>query len=492
MSATTHRRLLVALLGCTLLLASGCNLPPLRFSSAPPKATLVSGPSPFADCKLGSGGLHYIGGEVETWLAVNPAALKQGKTELAGVWMADRWSNGGGSGLVAATSSDGGKRWTQTPLAFGGCSTDGLRNWDRVSDPWITFGQDGTAYASGLIIDGDHGSWAVAAATSADGGRTWGNYQVLQEAVTKGKYGLDKESITADPTQPGTAYAIWTWYDRQPTAEPSETIFAVTRDGGKSWSKPRSIFRAPKDVTPVGSVIQVDPRNGTLYNIFRWATSTGPGEHDVKSMIGIQRSQDGGETWTEAKGVIDVVENMVNTPNGGPEVRTGGPLPLTAIDGRTGRIYAVWGDARFRDNKQEDIALSYSDDQGDTWSQPVRVNPESSRGAFRGTVAVNARGQVAVSYYDFREREQSAAKWPAHLWLAVYSPTDAGIGTPKETHIAGPFDLAKAPIAPTPFLGDYLGLVAVNDAFTLFYVVTNDDKDNPTDVFSVTVKGGAR
>jgi hypothetical protein len=488
MSATILRSSLVALCGCSLLLAAGCNLPPLRLSASRPKPVLVSGPSPFAGCKLGGGGLHYTGGEVETWLAVNPAALKQGKTELAGVWMADRWSNGGGSGLVAATSADGGKSWVQTPLAFGGCSKNGLRPWDRVSDPWITFGQDGTAYASALIIDGAHGSWAVAAATSADGGHTWGNYQVLQEEISKGKTGLDKESVTADPTRAGTAYMIWTRYSAQDPAVPSESIFAATNDGGKSWSAPRTIFLAPKDVTPTGSVISVDPRDGTLYHIFRWAKSTGPGEHDNVSQIGIQRSQDGGQTWTEAKGVVDVVDNMVKEPENEAEVRTGGPLPLTAIDSRTGRIYAVWGDSRFRADEQEDIALSYSDDQGDTWSKPVRVNPESSRGAFRGTVAVNARGQVAVSYYDFRELEKSAAKAPTHLWLAVYTPTEAGLGSPKETHVAGPFDLAKAPMAPGPFLGDYLGLAAVNDGFTLFYVATTEQNDNPTDVFSVTVK----
>ncbi|HWI62288.1 MAG TPA: sialidase family protein [Symbiobacteriaceae bacterium] len=493
-------RLVAAMCALTLLLVAGCTPNNLADWMArqlveggqaaainpPAEPVLVSGPSPYAGCTLPGAGVRYPNADVETWLAVNPAALKQGKVEYIGVWMTDRWSNGGGSGLVAASSFDAGRTWTQTPLAFGGCSENGLRSWPRVSDPWVTFGPDGKAYMSGLIADVTRGYFAMAAATSSDGGRTWGDHQVVAEATRGGQVMLDKESVTADPTRPGTAYMVWNRNNYGETPYFSSVQFSMTTDGGKTWSQPENIFRPDQGQVPVGNVIVVDPRDGTLYNLFHWSSPKAPDSEERVAQIGFMRSTDGGRNWSAARRIIDVTNGKVMTPDGRVEVRTGGPLPLTAIDPRTGRIYVVWGDQRF-EGGQPAIAIAYSDDRGDTWSDPVRVNPPSSRGAFRGTVAVNSRGQVGVSYYDFRETETPGEGVPTHLWLAIYTPSEQGLGEPKETHITGPFDLSAAPLANGYFLGDYLGLVAVGDGFTLFYVATVS-KANPTDVYAVTVR----
>jgi len=213
---------------------------------AAPSLVRVSGPSPFVGCSTPKvGGVNYLNAEVEPYVAVNPAD----PSNLIGVWQQDRWSNGGARGLMAGYSFDGGKSWNRATLPFNRCAPGGLA-YDRASDPWVSIGPDWTAYAVGLSFDPTtvpplgSGPDAISVATSTDGGKTWGNLQ--QIATGTGEHGhrlLDKESVTADPTRPGTAYAVW---DRLFVANSTPTspfrgpaFFSKTTNGGRTWSAPR-------------------------------------------------------------------------------------------------------------------------------------------------------------------------------------------------------------------------------------------------------------
>jgi hypothetical protein len=140
----------------------------------PTTPVLVSGPSPYADCTLGGDGegKRYVGAEVETMLTVNPVAYAAGKVELIGTWMADRWSTGGSAGLVTAVSSDAGNSWAPQPIAFSGCAQDPLLPYNRATDPWVSFGPDGVAYASGGLVHRPERFYGIGTAVSKDGGRT--------------------------------------------------------------------------------------------------------------------------------------------------------------------------------------------------------------------------------------------------------------------------------------------------------------------------------
>ena len=126
-------------------------------STAPVRA---SGPSPFASCNIGGPGTVYVNAEVEPWLAVNPA----NPSNLIAVWQQDRWSNGGSHGLLAASSFDGGHTWAETPQPFSLCA-NGLP-YERASDPWVSFGPDGTAYSVSISFNQSNNSNAVGAAVS--------------------------------------------------------------------------------------------------------------------------------------------------------------------------------------------------------------------------------------------------------------------------------------------------------------------------------------
>src|ERR687885_739483 len=138
--------LLSAVAGSPATIAHGATIAPL---------TTVSGPSPYASCVAGgiSGtppqNVNYVHAEVEPYVAVNPKTVGTKQVNIIGVWQQDRWSTGSANGLVAGYSLDGGKTWGTTPLPFNSCAPGGA-DFERASDPWVSIGPDGTAYAVAL------------------------------------------------------------------------------------------------------------------------------------------------------------------------------------------------------------------------------------------------------------------------------------------------------------------------------------------------------
>src|SRR5215467_14420778 len=240
----------------------------------------VSSIDPYSSCSIpGNPGKNYADAEVEPQVAVNPTNSKN----IIGVWQQDRWNNGGAQGLVAGFSSDGGTTWGESTLPFSGCAPGAINDpftnapYDRASDPWVSIGPDGTAYAVGLLatnntISGNNDT-GVAAVTSSDGGKIWGNARLIKSdqgtspvfEVTQ--FFNDKESVTADPVHAGTAYVVW---DRTtaPSHSPDAALharafrgpawFSKTTDGGRTWTGTRAIFDPGQNSATIGNQIVVN------------------------------------------------------------------------------------------------------------------------------------------------------------------------------------------------------------------------------------------
>jgi len=437
---------------------------PVRVSAASPFAPGCDGVPP--------SGILYTNAEVEPMVAVNP----RNPANIVGVWQQDRWSDGGAPAMLAGTSTDGGQTWALSMAAFtrcaGGNGANG-GNYPRSSDPWVTFGPDGTVYQSAIAFSGGvqapGSTSAVLASRSLDGGHTWSAPSVLISDADG--FFNDKDSITADPTDARLVYAVW---DRLTPSNTGPATLARSTDGGVTWEAARTLYDPGVAFQTLNNQIVVLP-DGTLIDFFTQLNAPG-----TVVALQIVRSTDKGLTWSAPVTISPVQTVGTVDPATGAPVRDGSTLGSIAA-GPHGELAVAWQDARFSGGQRDGIAFSRSLDGGFTWSAPVAINGAPGVPAFIPAVSYRSDGTVGVTYYDFRGGVATASSLPTDYWL-----TRSGDGIVwRETQVSGPFDFATAPIAEGLFVGDYEALASYGEVFLPFFVQTNSgDLANRTDVFA--------
>ena len=463
--------------------------PPIQISSASPFELCI------ADDIESQPGDVFVGSEVEPWVAVDPL----NRNHLLASWQQDRWSTGGARGLVAAVSFDGGRSWRESVIPDLTPCTGG--EFLRASDPWFSFAPDGVVYHASLVVSRslldllgggeDPGRSAILVHKSLNGGLTWSDPVAVVDEDYIGLH--DKQSITADPHDPQFVYVVWDRLDFN--ADTGPAMFSRTTDGGATWEPPAVLYEPGAGKQTVGNQIVVLP-DGTVVNFFTdiVVLPDPPFEDDS---LALKRSSDRGETWLPAAPPI-LVSKMepsfnLTEPDSGEPIRGGEGLFDVAVDPKDGTLYAVWQDGRFSEFTHEEIALSVSFDGGLTWTKPVKVNqtptdlPPSQQQAFVPSVEVNEKGDVAVTYYDFRFNDDGPVAATDH-WAVTCRPRPFGDcadpadwgGEMRLTEES--FDLSPAPAARGFFLGDYVGLAAAGDEFVAVFATSS--ADDPADLFS--------
>jgi BNR/Asp-box repeat len=387
----------LAVSAVTLTFASSFSVAPL---------VLASGSSPFASCTVGGPGTIYVNAAVEPWVAINPTNAKN----IVAVFQQDRWSNGGSHGLMTVVSHDGGQTWARTWAHFSTCAGGTTANggdFDRASDPWVTFAPNGDAYQISLSVSADQLTSAILVSKSTDGGNSWSEPATLIRETSAFSFN-DKESITADPSNANYVYAVWD-RSRKPGenadfnalhsfAFRGDPIFSSTTNAGANWEAPRKISPTNANLFTIGNQIAGLP-DGTLVDVFELGRGSGVQPSPNPFTQSLLRSTDKGVTWSR---VIDIAADQsvaVLDPYNGQPVRAGEGLPDVAVDSATGALYVVWSDARFSGGAHDDVALSRSTDGGLTWSAPVKVNHTTNNAAaFTPSVHVAGDGTVAVTY----------------------------------------------------------------------------------------------
>ena len=440
----------------------------------PPPAGLVSSASAFAaNCGGANSGTVYINAEVEPHLAINPA----NPNNLIGSWQQDRWSGGAAQGTAVGYSFDAGATWVTRPLPASRCGGGNAANggdYERATDPWVSFSPNGTAYQMSLSTSGavlQPGSLsAMLVFRSTDGGRSWGNPSVL---IRDGEqFFNDKNTITADPTDSRFAYAVW---DRLTQDNRGPAMFARTVDGGLTWEAARVIYDPGVGNQTLGSVVAVLP-DGTLINFFNQLNSVG---NTLVGSFQVMRSSDKGATWSVPTRVADFFGIGTRDPETGAAIRDAFYLPQISV-GPQGQVYATWQDARFSGGVRDGIAFTRSTDGGLTWSAPLQINGVGGVQALIPTVNARADGTIGISYFDMRNNTADPATLPVDYWLAT---SRDGVTWTDRRVTATSFDMATAPVARGLFLGDYMGLVSNATTFYPFYVRTTGDIANRNDVF---------
>jgi hypothetical protein len=463
----------------------------------------ISGPSPFLPgCNGGTQlGTVYPNAEVEPFVSANPRSRRN----LVAVYQQDRWSNGAANGNLTGVSFDRGQSWTRpTPPPFSRCAGGNAANggdYERATDPWVSFGPDGTAHQIALSVSGlapNFDTSAILVSSSRDGGRTWGPIKTLQRDTSASLFN-DKESITADPTDSQFVYAVW---DRLQVQDPNvptspfsgDTLFARSTDGGETWEETKTILDFPDNsrIQTLGNQIVV-LGDGTLVNVFNLINRGLP-------LVAVQRSIDKGENWSDpiivdllfssatqlqAPGVSGVVD-----PSDFHPVRTGDLLPEAAADPRrrSNTLHIVWPDIRFTlaaplPYFNDSIVISSSTDGGLTWSDPRRVSENKLTQAFTASVDVNDRGRIGVTYYDFTFDDPTGGTLDTDYWATTLRDGSAPFSARRRL-TQGSFDMRTAPDAGGFFVGDYEGLTNTGNFLPVFVTANNGNEANRTDVFS--------
>lgn len=368
----------------------------------------------------------------------------------------------GGFGVYR--SEDGGRTWTAARFEASQVAppAGAAPRFQRVGDPALAFGPDGTAYLAGLAIVPTS---AVFVASSTDGGRTWRDVVVADESDLATEFN-DKEWLAVSPTT-GTLVLAWQKEPAMDTLRSVEAlaggradldvgdiVVARSDDGGRSWSEPQRVSAGRHNN---GTQVAFTSEGHAHLLWVNYETST----------LDVSTSGDDGRTWSTPRAVAQIA--VAPSLPGFERMHT---LPALAA-GPGGALLAAWHDARAGEEDVDVYAIA-SADRGGTWSAPVRVGANATRGhQLYPWAALDAEGRAHVSFYD--ALDEGAA--PSFRYSVATAPDLAlGFGAPRPlaTAASSPF---ATPARAERSLGDYTGLVALPDALVAAWADNRGERD---------------
>ncbi len=344
-------------------------------------------------------------------------------------------------------SRDGGKTWTTYQ--------ESNPDWRPQGDDAVTFNADGIAFHSYISFRGlrttkpkANGIYITRSDKNTD---VWHDPVVVVDHINTHRPYEDKPYLITDnsPTSAhkGNLYISWTRFDEYHSPFPydsTQIVFSRSTDGGRSFDAPFRISDsggdcADDDDTVEGAVPAVGP-DGEVY--VAWS---GP-----KGMV-FDKSLDGGKTFGKDKVLWEL-------PGGWsldiPGILRCNGFPVTKVDlsngPHRGRVYINWVDLR---NGDPDVLLAYSDDRGETWSAPIRINDDAAgngKDQFFTWLAIDpGDGSVNIIFYDRRRHEGTKTD-------IILARSVDGAKTFVNHHL----DLAPFECNKEVFFGDYTGIDA--------------------------------
>src|SRR5229473_3405819 len=329
--------------------------------------------------------------ESEETIAVNPT----NPANIVTVTNVGHGEAGLTAGMFEGVSFDGGKTWATKLIALGAGDPLG----DGCCDPSLSFDRYGNLFMTYLYEVEDQ----VPVALSTDGGLTFHVIANISKADLPGKKGG------------GDNRGLFRFVDQPTITAAANEVWVVFNAGG-----PMAATGAPvSGLGKVGAFIPLEVVPGTN-NCTYGDIAIGPSGQVMQACTLTESGQGGGKIFvnTDPDGLgtagfgdrIFVTQTHVGGFDFIPAQpdRSVDAEPGLAWDRATGphagRVYLVYTREHPNESDNTDIYVRHSDDNGTTWSAPVRVNEDhTTNSQFTRTAALQvATGDIAVVWYDCR------------------------------------------------------------------------------------------
>lgn len=273
-------------------------------------------------------------------------------------------------------------------------------NGANLGDPDVAADRQGNFYFSMIAFDAN-GIGFIGISKSGDGGRTF-SMPISASTIVSGPDSFqDKEFITVDKSgsqYDGNIYVTWTRFG----PDGPQIMFARSTDSGRSFKNPIAI--STLGAFAQGSMPRVGP-NGEIYVV--WERFNTPGIH-------ISKSTDGGKTF----GAENVAETLVAQVEfigqpASPSTCEGRQIlngyvdaafefPAMDVNPINGEIYVTYN-SNPDGIDESDVLFTRSSDGGKSWSDPIRINDDSTlTDQFMPAITVAPDGTIGVIWYDRR------------------------------------------------------------------------------------------
>lgn len=345
-----------------------------------------------ADAQQNADISRRAGNESETAVAINP-------TNLNNVVIVSNIAEG--AGLFEAMTMDGGTTWTARVIANG----DSLGF--ACCDASLAFDQFGNLFLSYI----NSALTTIELGLSTNGGQTWTRLfapdgvrgaiarNATERQNTRTLAGVDQPTVVTGPGGGVAASSVWVTYH---TPSGIEARGAPVTGLGLVGSL-TAPFLAPGSAGGNFGDIAVGPTGQVM--VTYQSPSGGPGPSNI--FVNFKADGLGGGSFGSA---------ILATPT-----NVGGFAPIPAQSSRTidaeaglawdrtmgprrGRVYLAYADRVSVTSADTDIFVRFSDNNGATWSVPVRVNNDATTNSqFLQRIAIDqTTGNIVLSWHDAR------------------------------------------------------------------------------------------
>lgn len=366
----------------------------------------------------------------------------------------------GVAGLFAARSIDGGATWTY-PDATDKTIADGDagQGTSACCDPTLAFDRFGNLYVT--YINGALN--AIVTLLSTDGGATFTSLASFSGSVDQ------PTVVAADVGADANVWIVWNQSGGMVARGAAATALGTVGAFNALQTAPGATSCSFGDIAiaPSGAVIHVceNPTGGQGPATIRQnVDADGLGAGGWSAIATATTTNVGGFDFIPAQNGRSV------------DAEAGLAYDANPSSPHFGRLYLVYSEEAVNENNDLDTMVRYSDDNGTTWSAPIRVNDDATtRSQFLPKIASDpTTGNVGVCWHDARN---SAANTAMEMFCAT--ATTAGAAPTFSANVQLSDGASTSTGAGVEF-GDYMGLAFKGGSvFPVWADTSNSTGNNP-------------